>query len=74
MILSPTSVPTSPNGKPVGHWVKLYGNTSDTSLTFDPPVALSGVMASGASLQAGQVLSLGMVDRGVTKVKLDVLQ
>jgi hypothetical protein len=51
------TVPTGPNGKPVGHFVRLVGNAGDTHLTY-PGTAPLG---APSTLDAGQVVDLGVV-------------
>lgn len=50
------TVPTGPNGTPVGMTVRLIGNVDGTNLTFAP--AVSG---APSTINAGQVVELGMV-------------
>jgi hypothetical protein len=51
------TVPTGPNGKPVGHFVRLVGNADGTNLTYPgtPPAG------APATLNAGDVVDLGVV-------------
>lgn len=51
------TVPTSPNGKPVMHIVRLYGNADDTHLTYAP----SKPAGCPDTLKAGQVADCGSV-------------
>lgn len=50
--------PTGPNGNPVKHVVRFYGNKDGTTLTYDP------VKPAGCpdSLVAGMVVDCGMID------------
>lgn len=53
------TVPTAPKGTPVGHVVRVYGNTGATTFTYPgyrPPNAPNGI-------NAGQVVDLGQVNR-----------
>lgn len=53
------TVPTGPNGQPVGHVVRLYGNVTTTNLTYP-----SGAPAGAPSqIGAGQVIDLGQVSQ-----------
>jgi hypothetical protein len=51
------TVPTGPNGKPIGHLVRIYGNSDGTHLTY------SGIAPSacGPTVGAGQVLDCAIV-------------
>ncbi len=51
------TVPTGPNGSPVGHLVRFYGNADGTQLTFSP----SAPAGCPTSLVAGQVSECGIV-------------
>ena len=50
--------PTGPNGQPVGHLVRFYGNVDGTKLTY-PSVTPVG---APATLNAGQVFDMGIVN------------
>ncbi len=51
------TVPTNPRGRPISHVVRLYGNHDETNLEYP-----SGRPAGApGSLQAGQVVDLGLV-------------
>jgi len=55
------SVPASPKGgKAPGQAVHIVGNIDGTSLTFDPPISASGVSGGKATINAGQVMMLGV--------------
>src|SRR5581483_1911445 len=54
------TVPTGPNGTPVGQTLRLVGNVDGTNLTFAP--AISG---APSTINAGQVIELGMVTSDV---------
>ncbi len=51
------TVPTGPNGSPVGHLVRIYGNADGTSLTYAP----STPPGCPTSINAGQVVECGIV-------------
>jgi hypothetical protein len=50
------TVPTSPKGEPVGHLVRLYGNSDHTHLAYKGPKPV----ACPATLDAGQVADCGV--------------
>jgi hypothetical protein len=50
------TVPTGPDGVPVGHVVHLYGNFNGTHLQYEPAMD-----SAPATLNAGQVVNLGVV-------------
>jgi hypothetical protein len=52
------SQPTAPNGDLKGHTVRLYGNSDNTMLAFNPPLP-----GAPTSLNAGQVVDLGQVTK-----------
>ena len=52
------TVPTAPNGTPIGHNVRIYGNFNLTNLTYSTPIN-----GAPATLQAGQVADLGTVNK-----------
>ena len=52
------TAPTGPDGKPVKHVVRLVGNVNNTTLTY----AGSVPSTAPATLQAGEVVDLGVVD------------
>jgi hypothetical protein len=51
------TVPTGPNGAPVGHVVRFYGNADGTTLTYLP----SKPASCPSALSAGQVVECGTV-------------
>jgi IgGFc binding protein len=51
------TVPTSPSGKPVGHFVRLVGNVDGTKLDYPGATPL----LAPTTLDAGQVVDLGLV-------------
>ena len=52
------TVPTGPDGQPVGHIVRFFGNVDGTTLTYNP----SKPAECPATLNAGQVVDCGQVD------------
>jgi hypothetical protein len=50
------TAPTAPQGHPIGHVVRLYGNVDGTSLTY------SGAFSGPTTLSAGEVVDLGVVN------------
>src|SRR5262249_29591729 len=50
--------PTGPNGQPVGHLVRIYGNFDGTTLTYAPAAPAGCPNTIGA----GEVLECGIVD------------
>jgi len=53
------TIPTGPNGLPVGHVVRIYGNVDGTTLTYP-----SGAPPGGpTTLHAGEVVDLGSVTK-----------
>jgi hypothetical protein len=50
------ATPTGPNGAPVGHVVRSYGNVDGTQLTYAPAVS-----TCPGAVNAGQVLDCGQV-------------
>jgi hypothetical protein len=53
------TVPTSPNGAPVGHIVRIFGNVAGTHLTY--PAGNPG--NSPPTITAGEVVDLGVVSK-----------
>lgn len=51
------TVPTNPRGRPISHVVRLYGNHDETNLEYPN----GRPMGAPGSLQAGQVVDLGLV-------------
>lgn len=78
------TVPTGPNGTPVGHFVRLVGNADDTHITYpgtapaDAPTTLNagevvdlGVVTSDFELVADQALAVVMFQLGGSQVDPD---
>ncbi len=51
------SVPTSPNGQPNSHVVRIYGNVDGTKLSY------GGGAPCGGTINAGQVIDCGLVTK-----------
>ncbi len=50
------TVPTGPNGTPVGHTVRFYGNVDGTNLTYHPTIA-----GAPDTLNAGEVVEISQL-------------
>jgi hypothetical protein len=61
------TVPTSPNGAPVSHTVRIYGNFDDTHLTYDP--APPADWNAPTTINAGDVIDLVDTMKTVNYVK-----
>ena len=53
--------PRDPSTAAVGQHVRIVGNFDGTELTFDPPLSAPGIVGGKATVNAGQVLDLGLV-------------
>jgi hypothetical protein len=55
------AAPTAPDGKVVGHVVRLYGNVDGTTLTYSTPIP-----GAPTEINAGDVIDLGVVKTDFT--------